>query len=246
MKKLTLTLVIFCLVNLLNLSLAEDLVILSLNYEITVNGKYRFLTSVGYEWSEYPRILETKVLTKPLGTIPHKYQIISTTTSKSELKETPRLLSHNVRFIQGNTEILQSVRLDKNKGTEIKTLITHNFQTFETNLLTNYVECLDIPSLLMFISDKKLSGLQKLNIFYDSSFTNISPTNLTELGDFGIRKDNFVRLKEISGFMIVDKFTLKGVTIGVFTNVEVDGRLVDIKIADKSRIISLQNQNSQK
>lgn len=215
---------------------AEKLTLVSLEYEITVNSKYRFLVSVNYNFDEYPNTLTSTVLAKSRKGTPPKYQLLSTTTSVYKLEEKPTLSLQNTKIIQGETEIKQTTSADKSKGIKISLLISNASNSSKYEFLTNYVECFDIPSLLYFISDKEISSLKNLTLLYNSSLTNIYLTNLLEVDMTENIRNEFVKFKKISDLTVADKFKLNNVTFALFTNVQIEGRLVDAKVTSEKVI----------
>ncbi len=205
-------------------------VIVSMDYEVLIDGKYNFLTSINYDFGEYPKFLNATVVSKSLKGVPPRYQLSSTTVSKSYIDIYPKLYFYKVKFLQGNVEIIESAVFGENKNVEMSLYIKKGKGTFSTNFFTNHVECFDIPGLLFFISSNGVSNLKNFTVFYSMNFTNVYLTNLTEFDKFGNVSDEFVRFKKVGDLTVVDRFRLKNISVGLFTNVYIEGRLVDLKI----------------
>lgn len=220
------------------LGFSEKLVLVSLNYEVVVDGKYNFLTSINYDLGDYPSSLGSTTITKSLKGVPLKYQLTSTTVSKYLLTPFPRLYTYKAKLYQGNTEIVENMIVDQSKGTKVFISVKQGEKQFSTNLFTNYVECFDLPLVMFFISDKEVSKLSSSIVLYYSTFlTNVSLTNLSLVDEFGNVSDEFVKFKKISDLNVVDRFKLKNVILGVLTNVQVEGRLVDAKIVNQTELL---------
>lgn len=222
----------------------ERLLIVYMSYETFVNDKYGYLTGITYDYLDYPNSVTITTTTKSLKGVPPKYQISSTTTSKLYLDPSPKLYSQKVVFSQGNFESVEQVMLDQHKGTLIKASYSTPLKTFSTNFKTNFIDCFDIPSLLLFISDKKISDFPGFTLLVNSIFTNIYLTNITQVDEFGNIGKDFVRFKKVSDLNVVDRFRISDVIVGVFTNVSVEGRLVDIKIVRESDIKQIQTNKN--
>jgi len=83
----------------------------------------------------------------------------------------------------------------------------------------------DVSSFVWSLSRGDLSG--NVNIYYGGEIKNISLTNFTSGYVYG---NSWVKVKRVSDLALIDRFFLKGVGIGKFTNVSVEGRLVDLKL----------------
>ncbi|MFN4244828.1 MAG: hypothetical protein ACK4F9_01585 [Brevinematia bacterium] len=210
--------------------------ILSLDYQILVNEKYNLFVSINYDFSGYPEFIDSTVVSKSLKGVPLKYHISSITTSRYSNDIYPRLIFHKVNFLQGDLEVKQNTFFDKSKGIEVYSSFKKEGKFFTTNFSINYIECFDIPGLLFFISINGLSNVKSFCLFYSQSFTNIYLTNLSEFNKFGDLSDEFVRFKNVGGLTLVDRFKFSNVSIGIFTNAYVEGKLVDLKIIDRSEL----------
>lgn len=226
------------------MGVAERLFIVYLAYETFINGKYGYLTGITYDYLDYPNSVNIVTITKSLRGVPPKYQIFSTTTSKFILTPSPRLYSQKINFSQGSFESLENVILDQHKGTLMRISYNTPLKTSSTNVRTNFIDCFDLPSLLLFIADKKISDFPSFTVYVNSTFTNIYLTNILQVDDFGNISGDFVKFKKVSDLTVVDRFRISGVVVGVFTNVSVEGRLVDVKVVRESDIKHIQTNKN--
>ncbi|MCX8029268.1 MAG: hypothetical protein N2712_04645 [Brevinematales bacterium] len=221
---------IICLL-VLNSTFGTNYIILSLDYSVLVDGKYRYLTSVRYNYDEYPRYLTSEVLTKTLKGVPARYQITSTVTSKYSLGNTTNVLEQEFSLEFGDREIFGFLTNNNREGFRLDMFMNADDTTYVISISTNYMNFFDIPLFMFFISDKDLSKLSDFLVLYNLSFTNISLKKHMQFDSASISKRNFVKFKKISGFNVIDRFSFDKITLGLFTNIFVEGRLVDARIS---------------
>ncbi|MGB9620871.1 MAG: hypothetical protein ACP5PT_07840 [Brevinematia bacterium] len=213
-----------------------NIVIFSLDYATVVNEKYTFLTSIKYSYEEYPEFLYAEYVTKSLRGVPFKYDIGSSGFSKIFLRDGGYVVSYKVSFKQGDLRIKESFSNDKNKGFSLK--ISYSDGRI-TNYSSEFIQVLDIPSLLFFLSKSDLDYVLNYNIFYGGSITNLYATNINSLEySWDEEKKNFLRFKKISDKLVIDRFRFEGVTLGIFTNATIEGRLFDAKVIYENMILS--------
>lgn len=213
-----------------------NILILSLNYTTSVNNKYTFLTSIKYDYEEYPETLKTEFVTKSLKGVPYKYQINSSGNSITFLQGGGYIKNYKISFKQGDLEILENFSNDKHNGIKVKVSFKNGNST---NYSLDFDEVLDIPSILFFLSISNLKEILSYKVLYGGTITNLYVTNITSLEyRFDNEEKSFIRFKKISDKSVVDRFRIEGITIGVFTNATVEGRLVDARIINENVIYS--------
>ncbi len=173
-------------------------------YEFLVDSKYRYQTLIKYD-----------------------YEMISEGVIKSEV------VTKSLRGVPPylNIHSSQISFFDKSGNINFSRIsFYHGKLSNELHFTNNGVQkVFDVSSLVWILSKEGLDG--NVNIYYNGEVKNISLTNSTSGYVYG---NNWMKVKKVSDLTLVDRFFLRGVVIGKFTNASVEGRLVDLKLISVS------------
>lgn len=234
-KNLTTTMIAILILFRSNHVFAENALLFSLEYEIIVNSKHRFITSIRYDYDEYPKYLLSETLVKSSKNTPPKLKITSTTISKYSLSPNLNLVSQDIDFMQGDIRIVSTSKLLNNSLLITSGIVFTNQKEFSEVSLTNKaINFYDIPAIIFVVSTNDLSSVSEISIFYDNQITNASLKSISS--DGSSRPKEILKFKKISGLNILDSFRVSNVVVGIFTNAYVEGKLIDLRIVRKSEV----------
>jgi hypothetical protein len=178
----------------------SDNYILFITYDIIINSKYKYQTVIKYDYEN----LKDGVVKSEVMTKPLKgtppYLHIYSSQTSS-FDRSGNLQSSHIKFSHGDLEKEFSFTNEVNQ------------------------KVYDLSSFVWVFSKNSLGN--SMYLLYGEILTNVSFTNSPNGYIYG---NNIIKVKRISELSVIDRFILKEVNIGKFTNAAAEGKLVDIRL----------------